>query len=151
MEETIVDTISQENAHLHFSPQMSELCITEKITHPTTLSLFSGAGGLDIGFHKAGFKIIACIELESIFCQTLQNNVGTYLDIDCQVLQRDIRDFMPEDLMTGDVEFIIGGPPCQSFSAIGRRAGGAEGMMNDRGGLFEHYCRLVDYYRPKGF
>ncbi len=124
---------------------------SQQIPHPITLSLFSGAGGLDIGFHKAGFKIVACIELEAAFCKTLQNNVGKYLDADCQIINKDIREVVPEDILQNKIDFIIGGPPCQSFSAIGRRAGGVEGTWNERGGLFEHYCRLVDHYRPKGF
>jgi len=123
----------------------------EHVSHPITLSLFSGAGGLDIGFHKAGFKIVACVEIEKAFSQTLELNKGRYVDADCQILNSDIRDISPENITSYDIDFIIGGPPCQSFSAIGRRAGGVEGTLNERGGLFEHYYRLVDYYRPKGF
>lgn len=149
MEETLLDILVEEQPG--YMLQASQSSVNERIEHPLTLSLFSGAGGLDIGFHKAGFKIVACVELEEIFCQTLRENVGRYSDNTCQILQRDIRDLLPEEILIDNVDFLIGGPPCQSFSAIGRRAGGAEGTMNDRGGLFEYYCRLVDYYRPKGF
>lgn len=47
-----------------------------------TLSLFSGAGGLDIGFHRAGFDIIGCVEIEKQYCETLKTNRdnGKYLD-----------------------------------------------------------------------
>ena len=117
---------------------------------PIALSLFSGAGGLDIGFHRAGFRIIACVEKED-FCQTLQLNLGRYLEPDCQILQRDIRQLQPAEISVDHIDFIIGGPPCQSFSAIGRRAGGIDGIRDERGSLFEHYCRLVQYYQPKGF
>lgn len=123
----------------------------EFIQHPVTLSLFSGAGGLDIGFHRTGFKVVACVEVDRAACQTLQHNKGRYVDLDCQILNCDIGQVFPEDITVRDIDFIIGGPPCQSFSAIGRRAGGAEGMLNERGHLFKHYCYLVDYYRPKGF
>lgn len=118
---------------------------------PITLSLFSGAGGLDIGFHLAGFQIVACVEKERIFCDTLRSNIGNFFDESCQILNRDIRDLDPSEINTQLIDFIIGGPPCQSFSAIGRRAGGAEGIRNERGSLFEHYCRLVKYFQPKGF
>jgi len=124
----------------------------EKVIHPVTLSLFSGAGGLDLGFHKVGFKIVACVEIEKAFSQTLQLNAGKYLDANCQILNSDIYEVDPEHITTDNVDFIIGGPPCQSFSAIGRRAGGAEGTGNaGKGSLFEEYCRLVRYYQPRGF
>lgn len=118
---------------------------------PITLSLFSGAGGLDIGFHKAGFKIAACIEKEEIFCKTLELNLGRDSKHNCQVLHRDIRDLQPSEISLDKVDFIIGSPPCQTFSAIGRRAGGIDGIQDERGSLFEHYCRLLKYYKPKGF
>ena len=118
---------------------------------PIILSLFSGAGGLDIGFEKAGFKIAACVEKEEIFCKTLELNLGRYSKSNCQVLHRDIRDLQPSEISLERVDFIIGGPPCQSFSAIGRRAGGIDGIQDERGSLFEHYCRLLKYYKPKGF
>lgn len=123
----------------------------QSVYRPVTLSLFSGAGGLDIGFHRAGFRIVACVEKEEVFCNTLRKNVGKYSEPDCQILNQDIRLLEPSDIQVDYVDFIIGGPPCQSFSAIGRRAGGVEGVKDERGGLFEHYCRLVKYFQPQGF
>lgn len=119
--------------------------------HPTTLSLFSGAGGLDIGFHCAGFHIIACVEIDKTACETLRLNRGAYLAPDCRVITADIREIEPEHITREKVDFIIGGPPCQSFSAIGRRAGGAPGTLDARGTLFEHYCKIVDHFKPVGF
>lgn len=121
------------------------------IAHPITLSLFSGAGGLDIGFHRVGFRIVGCVEVEKDFCQTLELNLGKNLDAHCQIINTDIRELIPEDIVSEHIDFIIGGPPCQSFSAIGRRAGGIEGALDKRGNLFEHYCRLVEYFQPRGF
>lgn len=122
-----------------------------KMYKPITLSLFSGAGGLDIGFDKAGFQIAACVEKEEFFCKTIENNLSLYSKGDCQVLQRDIRELEPSEISVSKFDFIIGGPPCQSFSAIGRRAGGIDGIKDERGSLFEHYCRLLKHYKPKGF
>ncbi len=118
---------------------------------PAALSLFSGAGGLDIGFHKAGFDISACVEKEPAFCETLRLNRGGHIEESCRILNRDITNLDPEEINVGHVDFIVGGPPCQSFSAIGRQAGGIDGTNNERGGLFEHYCRLVRHYQPEGF
>lgn len=77
-----------------------------------TLFLFSGAGELDIGFQKAGFKIAACVEKEEIFCNTLELNLGRYSKCNFQVLHRDIRDLQPSEISLKRVDFIIGGPPC---------------------------------------
>lgn len=118
---------------------------------PVALSLFSGAGGLDVGFHSAGFDIAACVESEPAFCETLRLNRAGHLAKHCRVFEQDITRFEPGEINTESVDFIIGGPPCQSFSAIGRRAGGIDGIENERGSLFEHYCRLVRHYQPEGF
>lgn len=115
-----------------------------------TLSLFSGAGGLDIGFHDAGFEIIEQVEIEEKFVATLRANSGRgkYL-AESKVKSTDIRDFYPPDDLK--VDFIIGGPPCQTFSAAGRRAAGVRGTTDERGTLFEEYVRLLKQLKPTGF
>lgn len=115
------------------------------------LSLFSGAGGLDIGFHKAGFKIVACIEIDKSCCDTLRLNTGRYLDENCMIINGDITKIEPSSLNLGKIDFIIGGPPCQSFSAAGRRAGGVTGINDTRGSLFWYYCQFLEYFKPCGF
>jgi DNA (cytosine-5)-methyltransferase 1 len=115
-----------------------------------TLSLFSGAGGLDIGFNDAGFDIAGCVEIESRFCRTLRLNTGRgrYFangKVNCV----DIRDYSPDGLP--EIEFIIGGPPCQTFSAAGRRASGVSGTSDARGTLFREYVRILEVLKPQGF
>ena len=61
----------------------------------------------------------------------------------------DICDFTGDNI--GKVDFIIGGPPCQTFSAAGRRANGVSGTMDTRGVLFREYARLLNILSPKGF
>lgn len=118
---------------------------------PRVLSLFTGAGGLDIGFHQMGFNIVACIEIEPVFCKTLDLNRGRYLSESCSIICEDIRHIDPVDLDLEPIDVIVGGPPCQSFSAAGRRAGGVTGLLDLRGSLFEQYCRFVSHFRPKAF
>lgn len=118
--------------------------------HIRTLSLFSGAGGLDIGFHDLGFDIVAQVEIDERFCRTLRENMGPgkhfpHSDVHCI----DIREFTGEGL--GPIDFVIGGPPCQTFSAAGRRASGVMGTDDERGVLFREYVRLLETLRPKGF
>lgn len=115
------------------------------------LSLFSGIGGLDIGYEKAGFDIVATLEWDKDCCETLRKNRNKFLGKDTKIIQADITKIDPKDIYDGQIDFFIGGPPCQTFSAIGRRAGGANGRLDDRGNLFKHYCRLLKHYSPKGF
>jgi len=111
------------------------------------ISIFSGAGGLDIGFRDAGFNILSHLELENDFCETLNLNSDYYKN--ANVINIDIRDYQPCDKIKCD--FIIGGPPCQTFSAAGRRASGVQGIDDNRGTLFEEYIRLLKFYNPRGF
>jgi DNA (cytosine-5)-methyltransferase 1 len=115
-----------------------------------TLSLFSGGGGLDIGFHDAGFEIVEMVEIEERFVASLMANSGPgrYLG-SSQATCIDIAKYQPKRGMK--VDFVIGGPPCQTFSAAGRRAAGVQGTDDERGLLFRHYVRLLDALRPAGF
>jgi len=115
-----------------------------------TLSLFSGGGGLDIGFHDAGFAIQTMIEIESRFAITLEENSGVddYFG-SVKVICGDIKEYKPSN--NQQIDFIIGGPPCQTFSAAGRRAAGVQGTDDDRGRLFREYVRLLRQLSPKGF
>jgi len=123
----------------------------ETILQPINIvALFSGAGGLDIGFCDAGFSLIESVELEEKFAQTMQHNQsnGTYF-LDGKIKCQDIRQYEPN--IKSRIDFIIGGPPCQSFSAAGRRAAGVAGTKDDRGSLFEEYVRVLKKLKPKGF
>lgn len=115
-----------------------------------TLGLFSGAGGLDIGFHDSGFDILETVELESKFVDTqlLNQSKGKYLQ-GTKIVCEDIQKYYPK--FSNSIDFIIGGPPCQSFSSAGRRAAGVRGTKDSRGGLFWEYVRLLKELEPKGF
>lgn len=115
-----------------------------------TLSLFSGAGGLDIGFEDVGFNIVESVEVEPKFAATAANNKqsnGFFLNTN--IVCKDIREYSPDPNL--NVDFIIGGPPCQSFSSAGRRAAGVRGLNDHRGSLFGEYVRILKILQPKGF
>lgn len=114
------------------------------------LSFFTGAGGLDLGFDYAGFDVIYATDIVEDCCKSLEINKGGLISDKTFVEQKDIRELDPKTLPK-DVDLIIGGPPCQSFSASGRRAGGAAGRLDDRGTLFETYCRIIEHVQPKAF
>jgi DNA (cytosine-5)-methyltransferase 1 len=113
------------------------------------LSLFSGAGGLDIGFHDAGFQIVECNEIEKDFAATLSANsvMGKRLE-GSKVVCMDINNYDP---LLDKIDFIIGGPPCQTFSAAGARAAGVNGTDDERGNLFKQYVRILKKLKPEGF
>ena len=119
----------------------------------STLSLFSGAGGLDLGFEMAGFDIIACVELEAAYCATLVHNIenGTHFSKRTKIHCQDIRDFDPTPYNDLGIQCVIGGPPCQTFSAAGRRSGGVIGTEDGRGQLYNAYCDILDAIDPEVF
>src|SRR6202040_2712812 len=86
-------------------------------------SFFSGALGLDLGFEQAGLPTTLAVELDECCCETIQKNRP-----ELQVLNDDVTRLKGSDLRRvrncpGDVFLMIGGPPCQSFSPGGKRAG----------------------------
>lgn len=103
------------------------------------ISLFSGAGGLDLGFEKAGFEIIAANEYDKTIWETYEKNHKTHL------IKRDIRTISSSEFP--DCDGIIGGPPCQSWS----EAGSLKGIEDDRGKLFFEYIRILKDKQPKFF
>ncbi|WP_220614842.1 DNA cytosine methyltransferase [Hymenobacter sp. HSC-4F20] len=114
------------------------------------LSLFSGGGGLDIAFHDAGFEVVEMVEKDLSCVQTLNHNAqqGKLLE-GSRGICVDVTTYEPNP--DTDVDFIIGGPPCQSFSAAGRRMAGAMGTASPGGQLFQHYVRLLKMLQPRGF
>jgi DNA (cytosine-5)-methyltransferase 1 len=104
------------------------------------LSLFSGCGGLDLGFRKAGFNIIWANEYDKSIWDTYEfNHPETKLD------RRDIRIIQSSEIP--DAIGIIGGPPCQSWS----EAGAGRGIDDSRGQLFYDYIRIIRDKKPLFF
>ena len=109
------------------------------------LSLFSGCGGLDLGFKRAGFKIPVANEIDKNVWQTFKiNHPDTYL------IEGDVRNISKENIesfFSGEITGIIGGPPCQSWS----EAGNLSGINDERGKLFFDYVRILKEFKPKFF
>ena len=104
------------------------------------VSLFTGAGGLDLGFEKAGFSVIWANEYDKSIWETFEHNFPhTKLD------KRSIVDVQSSEIP--QVDGIIGGPPCQSWS----EAGAGRGINDKRGQLFHDYIRLLKDKQPKFF
>jgi len=104
------------------------------------VSFFAGAGGLDLGFQKAGFNVVWANEYDKEIWETYENNhPDTILD------KRSIVNIPADEVPVCDG--IIGGPPCQSWSA----AGSARGITDKRGQLFYDFIRILEAKQPKFF
>ena len=112
------------------------------------ISLFSGAGGMDIGFHAAGFATAVCVEHDPSCCATLRRNMPGVPVIEgdvCKITTKDILN--TAELKPLEAALVIGGPPCQSFSLAGKRMG----FEDPRGRLVLEFIRVVREALPIGF
>jgi len=124
--------------------QMSLCSLIDKVvysaTKPNIVSLFSGCGGLDLGFEMAGFNVIWANEYDKDIWKTYRmNHKNTILDT------RSITEI--SEMEIPDCDGIIGGPPCQSWS----EGGAKRGIEDKRGQLFWDYIRVLNAKNPKFF
>src|SRR6266508_1000426 len=118
----------------------------------SAISLFSGAGGLDLGVERAGYRITVSLDHDRDSCETLRANFPGV-----PVLEGDIRQFTTEAILEagrlapGEAALLVGGPPCTPFSKSGywleyKRAG-----RDPEASLLDHYLRVLDEARPRAF
>lgn len=111
------------------------------------ISLFSGAMGLDLGIEKAGIDIKVCVEMNKQAVSTIRCNTSI------PVIDRDITTVTSDELLeisglkSGQVDLIVGGPPCQAFSTAGAR----RGLDDFRGNVIIQYLRVVSEIQPRYF
>lgn len=115
----------------------------------TAISFFTGAGGLDIGIHKAGFDIKLSVEIEPVYCDTLKSNFP-----DMNVHQGDIMEYNKFRVYkeaglkpSEEIDLIFGGSPCQSFSTAGKR----QAFSDSRGQAMLKFAQMVREIKPKVF
>lgn len=122
------------------------------------VSLFTGAGGLDIGFEQAGFESVSAIELSIPFCDTIKRNQAKRISIPgterfyfqgTHIINGDISETSADELNPHgvDIDCLIGGPPCQAFSSAGKQ----DSIFDRRGTLVYEYLRKLREIRPKVF
>lgn len=119
---------------------MSERCFDAQFSRDKlrVCSLFSGIGGIDLGFIQAGFEIVWANEIDKDAAKTYKYNFGT----ECLV-EKDIRSVCTDDIPDFDV--LVAGFPCQPFSVLGKQ----KGFEDPRGQLFFEITRIVQVKQPK--
>ena len=120
-------------------------------------SIFTGAGGLDIGFHggfkfldkdykRLNFKTVKALELNRYACETLRSDNKYFKDTD--VIEGDITKFNPNDFTDEEYDVLLGGFPCVTFSIVGKQVGIKD---NINGRLYESFVGFVEALQPKIF
>lgn len=119
---------------------------------PTIISLYSGAGGLDYGFEAAGFRTAVALEFDRDACDTLRQSRAW------EVIERSVFEVPTPELLErgglrrGDVDILIGGPPCQPFSKSGYWAKGDTKRLEDpRSDTLSAYLRVLEEAVPRSF
>ena len=112
------------------------------------IDLFSGAGGMSLGFDQAGFNNIFSVDIEPSFCETYKTNFPKH-----NLIQKDISKLSNEEIksLIGNqiIDVIIGGPPCQGFSMAGNI--GRKFIDDSRNQLFREFARIVEIVQPSYF
>jgi len=113
-------------------------------TLPSVLDLFSGCGGLSLGAHKAGMKTALAVDIDPILSSAFRLNFpkADLLNLDVRKLDASVA----RQLLPSGVDGIVGGPPCQAFSEMGRRD-----ASDPRRDLIWEFFRIVRLVRPKFF
>ncbi|MGI8495961.1 MAG: DNA cytosine methyltransferase [Gemmatimonadaceae bacterium] len=116
------------------------------------ISLFSGAGGLDFGVERAGYRIAVSLDHDRDSCETLRENFPR-----TPVLLGDIRTFTTKAILQagglapGEAALLVGGPPCTPFSKSGNWLEYKRAGRDPEASLLDHYLRVLDEARPGAF
>ncbi|HEV3166807.1 MAG TPA: DNA cytosine methyltransferase [Isosphaeraceae bacterium] len=124
---------------------------------PIAVSLFAGAGGLDLGVEAAGYRVVYAVENDPNAVATLNRNRATFF--------RDLQEVEPLDitvldadavrrglgLARGELDLLVGGPPCVAFSKSGFHLEYKREGRDPRANLLDDYLRFLDALRPKAF
>jgi len=117
------------------------------VSRPIAVDLFAGAGGMTLGFEQAGFDILASVEIDPIHCGVHEYNFPHWKIICANISQITAAEIREQSAIgKKPIDVVFGGPPCQGFSVIGKRA-----LDDPRNGLVYHFIRLVADLQPKFF
>lgn len=126
------------------SPRFSE--DRERTLSIRGISLFSGCGGLTLGFYQAGTKIIGHVEIEKSARSVFEYNFPNSVDLGHDIRQIDENQLRMWKERFPEIDIVFGGPPCQGFSLTGKRD-----VYDPRNQAYKDFARVVDTIRPKVF
>jgi DNA (cytosine-5)-methyltransferase 1 len=124
--------------------------------HPTLVDLYSGCGGASLGFQEAGFRIVAAVDIDHWACETYEKNLGI------KPIEGDLRNVSGKQILKraglkrGEVDLVVGCPPCQGFSSLRRTRKGDSPDENDdlldvfAERIIEIFPRMVVFENVKG-
>jgi len=129
------------------------MMLVERLTQkqnakPSVISLFTCGMGMDLGFEKAGYNTVYTNDIEKFACNTIRENRK---EIPCD--EGDITEISSDEILSkshakkGEIDVVIGGPPCQSFSTAGKR----KGLDDKRGMALLEFIRVIKDVQPKFF
>jgi DNA (cytosine-5)-methyltransferase 1 len=127
------------------------------LTGPKAVSLFSGAGGLDLGVEAAGYSVVYAVESDPVAVATLNRNRERYFPELAEVRPQDITVKDPAELMAevgverGDLDLLVGGPPCVAFSKSGFHLEYKRLGRDPRASLLDDYLKYLDALRPAAY
>ena len=122
-----------------------------KKNKPNVISLYSGAGGLDVGLEEAGYHIAVAVDFDHDSCETLRLNLK-----ETEVIEGDIQQVTSEEILSkakltkGEADILVGGPPCQPFSKSAFW-NGSKGLADPRAVTLKEYVRVLKDTDPKFF
>ena len=117
------------------------------VEKPKVLDLFCGAGGLSLGFHQAGYRVVAGVDYNAKAIETYKKSFVDFYSPATLALDEPVS--MDVVDRVGNFDLIVGGPPCQLFSTIRRKAGGD--VDDPRAKLIDEYIEIIREYQPKAF
>lgn len=112
------------------------------------IDLFAGAGGMSLGFDKAGFENVLAVEYDECFAETYKFNFPDH-NLKVEDIKNISNDEIKKIIGNNKIDVIIGGPPCQGFSIAGRI--GRNFIDDERNQLFKEFVRFVNVIKPKIF
>lgn len=112
---------------------------------PKVIDLFAGVGGMSLGFEKQGFDIIVANECDPLIAESYKENHKKTKMIVGDITTLDLKESFGK--YKGEVDVVIGGPPCQGFSQKGKR----KTIHDERNFLFKYYVKVVELVKPKYF
>ncbi len=132
-----------EQLKINNSKNYTEFFIEKSNNNLNVIDLFCGCGGLSLGFQRAGYNILAGLDIDETALKTYSHNLktlGLNIDLSNSLFVNEVK----KKIKGKKIDVLVGGPPCQGFSLTGTR------ILNDpRNSLFKSFFQSIDVFKPK--